>query len=101
MKTNLEEIFYEGGPAKVDLYINLLAGITLVGLPFTFGALVRALWLRYKITNRRVSVIGGWFGKNQSEVAQTYRQALELCKALDWEISSEIVSKNVSLSEQR
>ena len=75
MKTNLEEIFYEGGPAKVDLYINLLAGITLVGLPFTFGALVRALWLRYKITNRRVSVIGGWFGKNQSQVA--YAQVKE------------------------
>ena len=69
MKTNLEKIFYEGGPAKVDLYINLLAGVTLVGLPFTFGALVRALWLRYKITNRRVSVTGGWFGKNQSQVA--------------------------------
>ena len=75
MNTNLEEIFYEGGPAKVDLYINLLAGITLVGLPFTFGALVRALWLRYKITNRRVSVIGGWFGKNQSQVA--YAQVKE------------------------
>ncbi len=69
MKNNLEKIFYEGGPARVDLYINLLAGATLVGLPFTFGALVRALWLRYKITNQRVSVIGGWFGKNQSQVA--------------------------------
>ena len=69
MNTNLEKIFYEGGPAKVDLYINLLAGATLVGLPFTFAALVRALWLRYKITNRRVSVTGGWFGKNQSQVA--------------------------------
>ncbi len=63
-----EEIFYEGGPAKVDLIINLLAGTTLVGLPFTFGALVRALWVRFKITNRRISVTGGWFGKDQSQV---------------------------------
>ena len=46
-----EETFYEGGPAKSDLIINLLAGITLLGLPFTFAAIVRALWLRYKITN--------------------------------------------------
>ncbi len=76
MKTINEEIFYEGGPAKVDLIINLFAGITLVGLPFTFGALVRALWLRYIITNRRVSVTGGWFGKNQSQVG--YGQVNEM-----------------------
>ena len=63
-----EKVFYKGGPAKFDLYINLLAGLTLVGLPFTFGALVRALWLRYEITDRRVSLIGGWFGRDQSQV---------------------------------
>ena len=50
-----EESFYEGGPAKSDLIINLLAGITILGLPFTFAAIVRALWLRYKITNKRIS----------------------------------------------
>jgi len=68
MKSNLEEVFYEGGPAKVDLIINLIAGISLVGLPFTFGALVRALWIRYRITSKRVSITGGWFGKEQSQV---------------------------------
>ena len=66
-----EQVFFEGAPAKEDLILNLMAGITLIGLPFTFAALVRALWLRYKITNRRVSVTGGWFGKNQSQVAYT------------------------------
>ena len=66
--TKSEQIFYEGGPAKVDLLINLVAGMTLVGLPFFFGALVRALWLRYKITTKRISIDGGWFGKNQSQV---------------------------------
>ena len=50
-----EEAFYEGGPAKSDLIINLLAGITILGLPFTFAAIVRALWLRYKITNKRIT----------------------------------------------
>ena len=69
MTTNSkEEVFYEGGPAKIDLIINLLAGITLIGIPFTFGALVRALWVRFKITNKRVSVTGGWFGRDQSQV---------------------------------
>ena len=36
-----EESFYEGGPAKSDLIINLFAGLTLLGLPFTFAAIVR------------------------------------------------------------
>ena len=76
MNTTQEKVFYEGGPAKSDLIINLLAGITLVGLPFTFGAIVRALWLRYKITNKRVSITGGWFGKDQSQV--TFSQINEL-----------------------
>jgi len=29
------------------------ANRTLIGLPLTVGAIVRALWLRYRITNRR------------------------------------------------
>ena len=64
-----EESFYEGGPAKSDLIINLLAGLTLLGLPFTFAALVRALWLRYKITNKRITINGGWFGKNKTQLS--------------------------------
>ena len=64
-----EEIFYEGGPAKSDLFINLLAGLTLLGLPFTFAAIVRALWLRYKITNKRITIEGGWFGRNKTQVS--------------------------------
>ena len=64
-----EEIFYEGGPAKSDLYINLLAGLTLLGLPFTLAAIVRSLWLRYKITTKRITIEGGWFGRNKTQVS--------------------------------
>ena len=64
-----EETFYEGGPAKSDLFINLIAGLTILGLPFTFAALVRALWLRFKITNKRITIDGGWFGKNKTQVS--------------------------------
>ena len=71
-----EDIFYEGGPARGDLIINLIAGITLIGLPFTFGALVRALWVRYKITTRRISVTGGWFGRDKTQVV--YSQIAEI-----------------------
>jgi len=64
-----EEVFYEGGPAKSDLIINLLAGITILGLPFTFAAIVRALWLRYTLTNKRITIVGGWFGRNKTQVS--------------------------------
>ena len=71
-----EDIFYEGGPANGDLIINLIAGITLIGLPFTFGALVRALWVRYKITTRRISVTGGWLGRDKTQIV--YSQISEI-----------------------
>ena len=64
-----EDTFYEGGPAKSDLIINLLAGFTILGLPFTFAAIVRSLWLRYKITDKRITIDGGWFGKNKTQVS--------------------------------
>ena len=71
-----EDTFYEGGPANGDLIINLIAGITLIGLPFTFGALVRALWVRYKITTRRISVTGGWLGRDKTQIV--YSQISEI-----------------------
>ncbi len=71
-----EKVFFEGSPAKEDLLLNLLAGITLIGLPFTFGAIVRALWVRFKITNKRISVTGGWLGKDKSQIA--YKQIKEI-----------------------
>ncbi len=76
MNKSSEKIFFEGAPAKEDLILNLIAGITLIGLPFTVGALVRALWLRFKITNKRISVTGGWLGKDKSQIA--YSQIKEI-----------------------
>lgn len=63
-----EEVFYEGGPHKGDLILNVLIGLTLVGLPLAVGAIVRALWLRFRITNRRITVTGGWQGRERSEI---------------------------------
>ncbi|MGB3558588.1 MAG: PH domain-containing protein [Geitlerinemataceae cyanobacterium] len=63
-----EENFYEGGPAIGDLILNVLIGLTVVGLPLTVGAVVRALWLRYRITNRRICVTGGWLGRDRTDI---------------------------------
>ncbi len=71
-----EPFFYEGGPAKGDLIFNLLLGLTLIGIPFAVGAIVRALWLRFRITSRRISVSGGWLGRDRSQVV--YSQIREL-----------------------
>ncbi len=63
-----EETYYEGGPHVGDLIINILLGFTIICLPLTVGAIVRALWLRYRISNRRISVTGGWMGRDRSDI---------------------------------
>lgn len=63
-----EEVYYEGGPHIGDLILNGLLAFTVVCIPLTIGALVRALWLRYRITNRRISVTGGWMGRTRSDI---------------------------------
>lgn len=63
-----EDVFYEGGPAAGDLIVNILLGLTVVGIPLTVGAIVRALWLRYRITSRRVSITSGWMGRDRTDV---------------------------------
>jgi nitrogen fixation protein len=63
-----EEVYYEGGPHIGDLIINVLLGFTVICLPLTVGAIVRALWLRYRITDRRISVTGGWRGRDRTDI---------------------------------
>jgi hypothetical protein len=76
MTTIQEDVHYEGGPAKGDLILNVLLGFTLIGLPFTIGAVVRAVWLRFRITSRRISVCGGWMGNDKTQVV--YSQISEV-----------------------
>ncbi len=63
-----ETTFYEGGPHIGDLIINILLGFTVICLPLTIGAIVRAIWLRYRITDRRISVTGGWMGRARTDI---------------------------------
>jgi len=63
-----EEVYFEGGPHVGDLMINLLLGLTVICLPLTVGAIVRSLWLRYRVTDRRITVIGGWRGRDRSDI---------------------------------
>ncbi|NJK36186.1 MAG: PH domain-containing protein [Oscillatoriales cyanobacterium SM2_2_1] len=63
-----EDVYYEGGPHIGDLIFNLLLGFTVICLPLTAGAITRALWLRYRITNRRISITGGWMGRDRTDI---------------------------------
>jgi hypothetical protein len=73
-----EEVYFEGGPHIGDLIINILIGLTVVGLPLTVGAIVRALWLRFRVTDRRVSVTGGWMGRERTDVI--YSEVVKIVK---------------------
>jgi hypothetical protein len=63
-----EDVYYEGGPHIGDLILNVLLGFTIICLPLTVAAITRALWLRYRITNRRISVTGGWMGRDRTDI---------------------------------
>ncbi|QOV23135.1 PH domain-containing protein [Anabaenopsis elenkinii] len=73
-----EEVYYEGGPHIGDLILNLLIGLTVVGIPLTVGAIVRALWLRFRITDRRISVTGGWRGGDRTDII--YSEIVKIVK---------------------
>lgn len=53
----VEEIVYEGPPARGEIVANLAMSWTLVWLPLTISAIGRGLWASYKITDKRVCVM--------------------------------------------
>ncbi len=63
-----EEVYYEGGPHIGDLITGLVLSFFLVTIPLTIGSIARALWLRYRITDRRISVTSGWLGRKRTDV---------------------------------
>ncbi len=73
-----EDVYYEGGPHIGELIFGLVIGLTIVALPLTVGAIVRALWLRYRITNRRITITGGWMGGDRTDII--YSEIVKIAK---------------------
>lgn len=73
-----EDVFYEGGPHVGDLIFNVLLAFTVICLPLTVGAIVRAIWLRFRITDRRISITGGWQGKDRTDII--YSEVVKVVK---------------------
>jgi nitrogen fixation protein len=97
-----EETFYEGGPHIGDLLFNLFLGLFVVFIPLTVGAVVRAIWLRYKITDRRVSVVGGWMGQDRTDIIYSdIVDAIKIPRGLGLWGDMVLVTKNGSRLEMR
>lgn len=62
-----EEVFFDGGPHYGDLAVNILFGFTLVWLPLTLAAVFRNLFLRYRFTNVRVTIVSGLTGDDRKD----------------------------------
>ncbi|KAK9868246.1 hypothetical protein WJX84_008617 [Apatococcus fuscideae] len=52
-----EKVHYESPPHRGDLATNVLLGATLLWLPLTIASVGRAAFVKYRFTDRRVSVI--------------------------------------------
>jgi hypothetical protein len=62
-----EEVFFDGGPHFGDLVTNLVFGLTLVWLPLTLASVFRCLFLRYRFTNLRVTIMSGLTGDDRKD----------------------------------
>jgi nitrogen fixation protein len=63
-----EEVYYEGAPHIGDLIISLLMSVFVITILFGIAAIARTLWVRYRITNRRITVTGGWRGQTRTDI---------------------------------
>jgi hypothetical protein len=97
-----EETFYEGGPHIGDLLFHLFLSVFIVFIPLAVGSIVRAIWLRYKITDRRISVIGGWMGKDRTDLVYSeITDALTIPRGLGFWGDMVIILKDGSKLELR
>ncbi|XP_020084478.1 uncharacterized protein LOC109707547 [Ananas comosus] len=62
-----EHVFFDGGAHYGDLAANLALGLTLLWLPLTLAAVSRAFFLRYRFTDKRVTVVSGLAGQDRSD----------------------------------
>jgi hypothetical protein len=97
-----EETFYEGGPHVGDLLFHIFLSIFIVFIPLAVGSVVRAIWLRYKITDRRISVIGGWMGKDRTDLVYSeITDALTIPRGLGFWGDMVVILKDGSKLELR
>mmetsp|Transcript_19787 Transcript_19787/g.34056 ORF Transcript_19787/g.34056 Transcript_19787/m.34056 type:complete len:238 (-) Transcript_19787:1195-1908(-) len=64
-----ETTVYELRPHWSELIGASFAAVSIIGLPLLVGALSRQAWVRYIITDRRITVTGGFRGQDRFDVS--------------------------------
>ncbi|EWM28923.1 hypothetical protein NSK_008802 [Nannochloropsis salina CCMP1776] len=68
MKLEPESVFFEGAPHWSEVVVPAISILTVIGIiPFA-SSVARQIWVKYKITSRRISVTSGVGGKDLTEV---------------------------------
>jgi hypothetical protein len=90
-KLAAEKIFFEGPPSKVELIIPFFSILTVIGLIPFITTLLRQFWVKYKITNRRISVDSGFQGKNRAEIVYRDIKKIRYIKRLGGEAADVVL----------
>lgn len=123
-KLEAEKVFFEGPPSKFELVIPFFSILTVIGIIPFVAAVVRQFWVKYRITNRRISVDSGFGGNSRVEIV--YRDIkevnyisrfggkmadvvvvlkdeaqLELRSLPEWEENLDFIKKNIDLNKKK
>ena len=63
-----ETLFFEGPPSITELVLPAISIITIIGIVPFLAAASRQVWVKYKITSRRISVQSGIGGNDFTEI---------------------------------
>merc|ERR1719271_602142 len=63
-----ETLFFEGPPSITEMVLPAISIITIIGVVPFLAAAARQVWVKYKITSRRISVQSGLGGNDFTEV---------------------------------
>jgi len=86
-----EKIFFEGPPSKVEMIIPFFSILTVIGIIPFITTLLRQFWVKYKITNRRISVDSGFQGKNRAEIVYRDIKKIRYIKRLGGEAADVVL----------
>lgn len=63
-----ETLFFEGPPSWTELVLPGISILTVIGIVPFAAAVARQIWVKYKITSRRISVQSGLGGNDFTEI---------------------------------
>lgn len=81
-KLEAEETFWEGPPSSTEMLAPFLSCFLVLGIIPFIAAVNRQFKVKYKITNKRISVTGGLDGKDVTEFS--YQEIYEIKYGMRW-----------------